>query len=88
MARQEYFVLTARVETFNLALTVRKTLGDKGDIVERWEGFGWRQIGLNCLTIFILWTGVWEGQADGPFNLRINMELQKRMRVLKTFLGA
>ena len=62
--------MAAGVETFHLVRTLRKTWLN---IIERWEGFGWGKIGLNCLTIFILWTGVWEGQTDGPFNLRINM---------------
>ena len=67
VTRDEDFVLTAGVEIVLFAQTVRKTLMN---IVERWEGFGRRKIGLNRLAIFILWTRVREGQTEGSFNLK------------------
>ena len=58
VTRYEDIVLTAGVETVLLAQTVRKR-GGRG------------KIGLNSLTIFILWPGVWEGQTEGSFYLEI-----------------
>ena len=66
VTRDEDFVLTAGVKIVLFIQTIRKSLMN---IVERWEGFRRRKIGLNSLAIFILWTRVRKGQTEGSFNL-------------------